>query len=179
MPRLFLVILCACLGTTVGAETEQQKAATQLMAAGFNDYGNRRHEIHIDDCVMTTFVYEDWEDHGKVLWSSFLVNLKDLQLPDRQKDGNRFLWIPNFGEKNAAMFPFSMAPGSIARHEMAMRRNPKPPYRPSDRSGPDSFVFKDKTSFFILHEGQETSERAALFISLLEQYRLEFCFPLS
>ena len=131
-------------------------------------------------CAITTYVYEEWKEHGKVLWSSFLFNLKDLELLPRQKDGRRFVWVEDYGSgKGASIIPFTITEGAVARHEMAMRRKPKLPHRPCPRLGPDSNVYKDKTSFFILHEEQDSPDKAARFISLLEQYRFEYCLPIS
>ena len=162
------------------ADKARQQMAAQLETAGFNETSERRHEIRVSHCSITTYVYEEWEDHGKVLWSSFLFNLKDLELPGPQQDGRRYIWIPEFSNgMGAALMPFGMAEGAVARHEIAMRRDPKPPHRPSPRQGADSYVYKDKTSFFILHQEMAAPDQAGLFISLLEQYRLEFCLPIS
>lgn len=183
LARLGVVLLTgqAALGASFAlADTHRQALAAQVEAAGFHETAERRHEVRLQHCSLTTYVYEDWQDHGKVLWSSFLLNLKDLQLQDPDRDGHRSAWIPDYGDgKGAAIMVFTMEKGSFARHEMAMRRTPKPPYTPSPREGADSYVYKDKTSFFILHEKLESPEKSNTFISLLEQYRLEYCFPLS
>jgi hypothetical protein len=151
-----------------------------LETAGFNETEKRRHEVQISHCTVTTFVYEAWEQFGKVLWSSFTFNLKDLELPAVQKDGRRYIWIPEFtGGKSASVMPINMADGAFARHEMSMRRTPKPPHSPSPRKGADRYVYKDKTNFFILHAGLLDTTKPDQFISLLEQYRFEYCFPVS
>lgn len=179
-PIKFLSALFLILAPqTLAAASHQRDLAAQVEAAGFNDFEDRRHEIRIEHCTMTTFVYEDWDEHPKVLWSSFVLNLKDLILPDRQKDGLRVFWLPQFkGDRGAAMLPFKMVKGATARHEMAMRRNPKPPFEPSPREGVDGYVYKESKSFFILHAGLESPDQGELFINLLEQYRLEYCYPL-
>ena len=177
---LYAALATALLSTTAVADNRRAEMAAELEAAGFNETSTRRHEIHVQHCAITTYVFEDWEGHGKVLWSSFLFNLKDLELLSPQKDGRRYIWIENFRDGSpASMMLFDMREGTTARHEMAMRRNPKPPHRPSPRSGPDSYVYKDKTSFFILHEEHASPAKPDRFISLLEQYRFEFCLPIS
>ena len=175
-----LASLTALVASLAAAQTDRQALAAQLEAAGFHETAERRHEIRLNHCTLTTYVYEDWEDHGKVLWSSFRLNLKDLQQQDPDHDGRRFTWIPDFVHgKGGAIMIFSMAKGAVARHEMAMRRNPNPPYTPSPREGEDSYIYKDSTSFFILHDMLESPQKPSQFIPLLEQYRLEYCFPLS
>ncbi len=158
----------------------QSDLAAQISAAGQNDYDNRTHKISLSHCTLTTYVYEDWGEEQRVLWSSFQIDLRDLILPRRNKDGNSVVWAPKIQDGlGIAIMAFKTVKGTVARHEVAMRRNPLPPYRVSSRQGKDSYVFRDSASFVIIHAGLETPDHSNGFIELLKQYKIEYCFPLS
>lgn len=152
----------------------------EIVAAGTHEHKDRFHTVEIDDCILTTYVYEDWGDHPKVLWSSFRVHLRALVFPDPNTDGDRFVWVPNSDEEGRAIAitTIEMRTPATARHEMAMRRNPDPPFTPSPRDGVDDYIYKEKSSFFILHQGLTSKDKPAHFISAIERYRLEYCIQL-
>lgn len=181
MIRAFLVgCLCAVMATSTHAESSRQSAIAEIVTAGTHEHEDRFHTVEIDDCILTTYVYEDWGEHPKVLWSSFRVHIRALSFMDPNTEGDRFIWAPNMdADGNAlALIPISVREPASARHEMAMRRNPKKPYTPSPREGLDDYVYIEKSDFFIIQLGLTSKDKPAQFISALERYRLEYCVQL-
>lgn len=127
---------------------------------------------------MTTFVYEDWDGHDKVLWSSFRFDMRFGRLMARQNDGRHYLWVPGTSKGlSLAVMSITMLPGTAARHEIAQRRKPDPPFEPSARKGLDTFVYKDSETFVIIQLGHGVPTKPDRFASLFERYRIEFCAP--
>ena len=164
------------IGCGAAEMLSMEELAAQIETNGANAYGPRLHAVELQGCQLTTYVWEDWNEHKKVLWSSFRVDLTALSLPEVNKDGLRSFWVADFGNgKGASILTFSVEKPFAARHEMAMRRTPKPPYEPSPRKGVDSYIYKDKNNFFTLHEGLNSADKAEAFINGLDLYRSRFC----
>ena len=177
--------LAACLlliaPTLASASEDARKSLiAQIVDAATHEHKDRRHTVSIHDCFMTTFVFEDWNEHPKVLWSSFHIDLRALTFSDPNSDGDRFIWSPDYDENGLglAVIPMEMRQPATARHEMAMRRNPKPPFTLSPREGVDRYVYKPKTNFYIIQLGLPSKDKPAAFIAGIEQYRLEYCTPI-
>lgn len=181
MIRFCLAVwLCTAIAPPTLANASRQAAIAEIIAAATHEHKDRFHTVEIDDCILTTYVYEDWGEHPKVLWSSFRAHIRALSFIDPNADGDRFAWAPNMDEdgNGLAVIPISVRKPAMARHEMAMRRNPKGPYTPSPREGLDDFVYVEKSSFVIILQGLPTKDKPAQFVSALERYRLAYCVQL-
>ena len=170
-----LAALLVAAPMSVAAEyASQTNAARALERAGFHAFEERRHEVQVDGCTMTTFVFEDWGAHEKVLWSSFRFDMRFATIDGPDDEA---IWSASSEDpsQNLVVVSFRMHAGSTARHEMAMRRNPPPPHRPSPRKGVDSYIYKDKTGFYILQMGHLTPEQPNRFVQRFNAYRRDFC----
>ena len=174
-------LLCAALAAAqpvAAGYATQEALAAKSEALGAHETDHRRHAFVIDDCEVTTFVWEDWEDHGKVLWSSFAFNLAILTSPSAAHPvENFYVEFPDDQDHTMLIF-FKTRDGTSARHEMAARRDPKGKSKPSPRQDVDSFVYQEKDQFFFMLENTEKG-RARAFVEALYTYQREFCFPIS
>ena len=157
---------------------EQRTLAQELETLAAWEFGHRRHAFEVNGCQITTYVWEDWNEHKHVLWSSFLVDVNVTRLKTTNKKTNeKFGFVENGQFPTLSLLWFEVLPPNTARHEMAQRRNPKPPHRPSPRKGLDSYVYKDKKDFLILLRGHPDASRIKAFAETYERYRLEYCTP--
>lgn len=85
-----------CTVAVADERSRKQRLIDQIVASGTNESAEERHTVIVQECVMTTFRWRQYEDQGFVLWSSFLFDMvsAEFNLGDSAA-GELFVPVPN------------------------------------------------------------------------------------
>ena len=176
MKLLCPILLMIASPLIAGDRTELIQA---LENSGRHLFEDKRREVEVDGCQMTTFRWRDLPDHGWVLWTSFQFDMVDAQLnEDSRFLGKKYAYAklkagpPEIG---FAVYGFSMREGSQTRQERSALREPSRETKPSPRDDGTSHYYEWRDSMLISMTGPRVEAKAITFTSTYDAYIKDFC----
>lgn len=161
---------------TIDLATEEELRA-RVLELGAHDHPKQINAVELNNCVLTTYVYRPFDDHGMVLWSSFRWELPNIKFTIFDKAANTYSMFAPLSDVNGMSFlVFNALDGYEIRHEMAYRRSPKPPYEPSPRQTEDAYVYKMETGGFMHYDDVPDASKLDGFARTVIEYGERFCF---
>lgn len=165
--RALLVFLA-----TPAAADEKTELIQALEISGKHVFEDERREVQVDGCQMTTFRWRDVQDHGWVLWTSFLFDMVDAQLDeDSRFPGKKYAYAkleegpPEIG---FAAYGFSMREGTLTRQARSVLRTPSKETVPSPRGDGTSHYYEWRDSMLITMRGPGVEQKAITFTSTFD-----------
>lgn len=179
---MILAGAAACLTAVSGwaeAQTRQQHLIDRIVASGTNESQEERHTVIVQGCTMTTFRWKRHEDHGLVLWTSFLFDLASVRFTeDKSNEGRFFIPIPDGSgntDKDSALIVFTAIPPAVVRHEKSNFRPSKQEKTVSPRNDGQTHYYEFKKQVIIIQQGPEVIAKADTFTRSILEYTRDYC----